>query len=186
MLFSSLCLCRFIDFWSTSLSNSGFCRAIDRSARWCVCVQDYTYFTWYVVSQSQFFSGRNFLEVHLDRAPRDEIREISIEQTSRSRHPCSREIRDGVRTCTYVRTLMYAVVSRYIHRYTYRTYVVTSYWPDLDPRSRVKSLISTNDLEWNLGYLGCEMISSHLDLEGWFSISSRSRRGARDEIEMHL
>ena len=125
-------------------------------------------------------------EVHLDRAPRDEIREISIEQTSRSRHPCSREIRDGVRTCTYVRTLMYAVVSRYIHRYTYRTYVVTSYWPDLDPRSRVKSLISTHDLEWNLGCLGCEMISSHLDLEGWFSISSRSRRGARDEIEMHL
>ena len=55
MVFSSLCLCRFIDFWSTSLSNSGFCRAIDRSARWCVCVLDYTYFTWYECPSRNFF-----------------------------------------------------------------------------------------------------------------------------------
>ena len=55
MLFSSLCLCRFIDFWSTSLSNSGFCRAIDRSTRWCVCVLVYTYFTWYECPSRNFF-----------------------------------------------------------------------------------------------------------------------------------
>jgi hypothetical protein len=63
MLFSSLCLCRFIDFWSTSLSNSGFCRAIDRSARWCVCVLDYTYFTWYECPSRNFFFRSQFFSL---------------------------------------------------------------------------------------------------------------------------
>ena len=55
MLFSSLRLCRFIDFWSKSFSKVASIGHRSERARWCVCFQDYTYFTWYVVSQSQFF-----------------------------------------------------------------------------------------------------------------------------------
>jgi hypothetical protein len=117
------------------------------------------------------------LEVILDRAPRDEIREISTwADISISTPLFARSSRWGM--YIDVRTRMYhcSYDSTYIDVRTVpvRTTVVTSYQLDLDPQSWVKSY----------GYLGCEMISSHLESRG---LLARSRQGARDErIENHL
>jgi hypothetical protein len=64
--------------------------------------------------------------------------ESRVEMTSRSQHPCLREVRDGVRTSMDVRTRMYVVVTMVhidVRTVPVRTTVVTSYRLDLDPRS---------------------------------------------------
>ncbi len=61
MLFSSLRLCRFIDFWSTSLLNSGFCRpSIGARPMVCVCSRLHVFYVVCNVPVAIFFRSQFF------------------------------------------------------------------------------------------------------------------------------